>query len=465
MRVVLLGTGAADGWPNPFCRCASCQAQRASAVARTSTSALVDGTLLLDLGPDTARQAERLGVNLDGVRRVLVTHGHPDHWAPATLLWQQWSRTAGNLEVLGPAPVVAEARHWLGEQARVVLTPLQPGAVLERDDLVIRALAARHEVPCLLYDVRSRAGGRLLYGTDTGPLPEPTLAALADTRLDLLLLEETFGSQAGHGTDHLDLQTFPQVLAALRAVGALGPTSRVVAVHLGHHNPAEAELTARLGAWGAEPGRDGQVLWVGLTGDAATSAPGVPGRPHRTLVLGGARSGKSLRAEALVAAEPAVDYVATGPRPDGAGDLEWQDRVAAHRARRPPGWRTVETTDLEGLLRSPGPPLLIDCLTLWLAAVLDAAGAWQRWDDAAATAVQARVDGLREAWVATPRRVVAVSNEVGSGVVPATLSGRVFRDELGRLNAAVAAVSDHVELVVAGVPLPLRDAPTDGRQP
>jgi len=465
MRVVLLGTGAADGWPNPFCRCASCQAQRAAGVRRASTSALVDGTLLLDLGPDTARQAERLGEPLDGVRRVLVTHSHPDHWAPSALLWQQWSMTAGPVEVLGPAEVVEQARHWVGPDSPVRLTELAAGDVLERDGTTVRALAAEHEVACLLYELTTSDGARLLYGTDTGPLPAATVEALAGVRLDLLLLEQTFGALAEHGTGHLDLTTFPCTLAALRAAGAVHPATRVVAVHLSHHNPPEPELAARLAAWGAEPGRDGQVLLVGASADSQPAQERAPvGGPassaQRTLVLGGARSGKSHRAEALLAAEPRVDYVATGP--GAAIDPEWRARVALHQARRPAGWRTHETTDLEPLLRSPGPPLLVDCLTLWLAEVLERADAWQRWDAAAEAAVRTRVDGLRAAWAASPRRVVGVSNEVGSGVVPATLSGRVFRDELGRLNAAVAAASERVELVVAGLALTLRGGPAAG---
>jgi adenosylcobinamide kinase/adenosylcobinamide-phosphate guanylyltransferase len=422
-----------------------------------STSALVERTMLLDLGPDTARAAQRLGVALDAVRHVLVTHAHPDHWAPQALLWHRWAPTTRPLEVLGPADVVEEARHWVGDDSDVRLTTLRAGDVVERDGTVVRALAADHEVPCLLYDLTTADGARLLYATDTGRLPEPTLAALSGARLDLLLLELTFGTRDDHGTGHLDLHRFPRVLADLRSVGALHPASRVLAVHLGHHNPPEPELAARLAPWGAEPGQDGQHLR--LPARPGADDVGWPGdRPHRTLLLGGARSGKSQRAEAMLAAEPEVVYVATARSAEA--DEEWQARVRRHQERRPAGWRTVETVDLEPLLREPGPPLLVDCLTLWLTAVLDDAAAWDRWDGATAATVRGRVEALVAAWVATPRRVVAVSNEVGSGVVPATASGRLFRDELGRLNAALAAASDRVDLVVAGVGVPLR--PTGG---
>ena len=172
------------------------------------------------------------------------------------------------------------------------------------------------------------------------------------------------------------------------------------------------------------------------------------------LVLGGARSGKSSFAEQLLARERDVDYVACGLVPDG-DDPEWADRVAIHRARRPASWRTVETVDLPAVLGSPGPPVLLDCLTTWLAQVMDDCGSWTGAPDADAR-LAATVDAAVAAWSATPRRVVAVSNEVGSGIVPDTPSGRRFRDELGVLNARFAAASPRVWLVTAGLPQRLR---------
>ncbi|EHR59909.1 bifunctional adenosylcobinamide kinase/adenosylcobinamide-phosphate guanylyltransferase [Saccharomonospora cyanea] len=168
----------------------------------------------------------------------------------------------------------------------------------------------------------------------------------------------------------------------------------------------------------------------------------------RTLVLGGVRSGKSRHAEQLMSRYRYVVYVA-GSAPPGDADPEWAARVAAHRARRPAHWRTVETMDISGVLRSTTAPVLVDCLGTWLTRVLDEAGAWEQrsgWQHA----VDERLQDFVDAWHATTVPVVAVSNEVGSGVVPATHSGRVFRDVLGALNTAVAAGSDSVRLVVAG---------------
>lgn len=169
----------------------------------------------------------------------------------------------------------------------------------------------------------------------------------------------------------------------------------------------------------------------------------------RTLVLGGARSGKSAHAESLVGAGTAV-YAATGRR--RPGDAEWDARIAAHHALRPPAWRTVEDPNLPALLDSVDAPLLVDDLATWLTGVLDDTGGWGGRLDAA----RERCEALIAAVAARRARLVLVSAEVGLGVVPATRSGRLLRDELGALNARLAQVCDEVVLLVAGLPLRLR---------
>jgi adenosylcobinamide kinase / adenosylcobinamide-phosphate guanylyltransferase len=451
MDVVLLGTGAADGWPNAFCTCASCSSERRAGRSRGQTSALVDDVLLLDCGPTTPFAANRISRSLDGVRHILLTHAHVDHTAPAALVWRSWAHRREPLTVRGPHAAIDACRQWVGPDDPVTLQVVAAGEEFKADGYAVRALAAAHgdvvTGDCLLWDVTAPDGTRLLYATDTGPLPEETVRQLAT--YDLVLLEETFGDRLDHGTDHHDLATFPRTLAALREANRVTASTRVVAVHLGHHNPPTVELTKRLGAWGAEVHDDGTELHIG-----PVSAQTPKSAPRRMLVLGGARSGKSVYAERLLA-DRHVTYVATaGSRPD---DPEWAERVAAHRARRPASWLTLETADLVGVLRSaqPGDNLLIDCLTLWLTAVLDEADAWEHPAKAEAV-VESATRNLLAAWGVTQALVVAVSNEVGQGVVPATVSGRLFRDALGRLNAAVAAASEDVVLLVAGRPIVLR---------
>ena len=171
----------------------------------------------------------------------------------------------------------------------------------------------------------------------------------------------------------------------------------------------------------------------------------------KVLVLGGARSGKSAYAESLLTGRPDVAYFATSsPVPD---DAEWAERLAAHRARRPASWTTVETTAPSDLLR--GGAILVDSITTWVAALMDQTGVWTDDPDAAAR-LSDRCDTLVNAWTMSPGHVVAVSDEVGLGVVPESRSGRLFRDALGAVNQRLAGTADEVWFVVAGLPQRLR---------
>lgn len=398
MELTLLGTGDPEGLPRPGCPCAAC-ATALGGAARAATALLVDGVLLLDLTPGAAFAAARSGHSLGGVRQVLLSHPHD----------------GPSVEVPAGLP--------------------QPGRVPDGRELAlltghrVRAVAMDH--PGTGYEVVGPDGERLLYLPPEGA---PSGVPNGHPAYEMVLA---------------DVIGRPDGLARLRAAGAIGPTTDVVAVHLGHEVPPGAELTRRLAAAGARAVPDGTTLVVGAYED-------VPDVPRRTLVLGGARSGKSVEAERRLESFPEVLYVATGGTRNG--DSEWADRVSAHRERRPGSWSTTETCDLVPLLAESGPPLLIDCLSLWLTYAMDEVNAWDdaEWAGGGERALRKRVAELTDAVRATRRTVVAVSNEVGSGIVPATASGRRYRDELGRLNAAFAAECEHVLLVVAGQALTLR---------
>ncbi|MGW0022211.1 bifunctional adenosylcobinamide kinase/adenosylcobinamide-phosphate guanylyltransferase [Rhodococcus sp. NPDC003382] len=446
MEVVLLGTGAADGWPNPFCRCLSCLDAERRGEIRGQTAALVDDVLMLDCGPEAPRAAVRAGRTLAGVRHLLLTHSHADHLGPQVLLFRSWIEAGHELEVIGPVDALDVCRPWVGPDDPVRFVPVAAGDRLAVGEYDIRVLPARHRVfrdgDAVLYDLADARGARLLWACDTGVWPAEWFDGVRGAEYDAVFLEETFGDRSDLSDGHLGLPEFATMVDGMRGVGAITDTTDVVAVHLGHHNPVMAELGERLRRSGARAGRDGEVVHVG---------GGSRGGGHRTLVLGGVRSGKSRHAEELCSKFPSVTYVATGGVREG--DAEWAQRVALHRDRRPDTWATIETVDVADVLRSATTPLLIDCLGTWLTARLDLHGVW---DGADVAAVDADIDELLSAWQACAVPVVAVTNEVGSGVVPATASGRLFRDLLGRLNTRVAEVSDAVTLVVAGIPVSLR---------
>lgn len=166
--------------------------------------------------------------------------------------------------------------------------------------------------------------------------------------------------------------------------------------------------------------------------------------PNLTLVLGGARSGKSRYAEGLIAAlSPPWIYVATAePR-----DEEMRARIAGHRARRGPSWQTVEAPRelAEAVALAQPAPVLVDCLTLWLSNLM-----------LASVDIDAAIVQLERSLEATATPVVLVSNEVGSGIVPEHPLGREFRDLQGALNQRMAARADRVVLMVAGLPLAVK---------
>ncbi|GAB4236084.1 MAG: bifunctional adenosylcobinamide kinase/adenosylcobinamide-phosphate guanylyltransferase [Methyloligellaceae bacterium] len=167
---------------------------------------------------------------------------------------------------------------------------------------------------------------------------------------------------------------------------------------------------------------------------------------HLTLVLGGARSGKSRYAESLAANHAGPRrYIATAR----ADDDEMAARIETHRARRGEDWETIEApADLPGAVARAGVAgsfVLVDCLTLWLSNLI-----------LADKDIGAETQRLIAALEGAAGRTVLVSNEVGLGIVPQTRLGRLFRDEAGLLNQRIAQIADEVILIAAGLPLTLK---------
>ncbi len=412
---------------------------------RAPSSALIDDVVLVDSGPTAAHAVGAAGRSLAGIEHVLVTHGHPDHLDPAFLLSRSWARTDHVLHVWAPPLALASCRHWLGPGAPVELHEIAPGDVLTletaRGDYLVRVLAAAHAsgdgdeiaLEAVLFDIADPHDARLLYATDTGPLPAATIDQI-EAGLDLVLIDETFGDTTDHGTGHLDLETLPDVVLALRRRGAITGSTVLVATHLSHHNPPTTQLRQRLAPLGVLVRDDLDVI--------DTSLPG--GRePVRHLVLGGARSGKSSLAERLADGAASVTYVATGGTRDE--DLEWTRRVAEHRARRPTAWATIESIDLvrgdrRGRPRPAGSHRLPGAVAHPPARRGRRVVAHRRRQRQSRCGRSWRC-GSRSCPRPSPRRggdVILVSNEVGMGVVPATGSGRLFRDLLGIVNASIA---------------------------
>jgi adenosylcobinamide kinase / adenosylcobinamide-phosphate guanylyltransferase len=443
VKVLISGTAGADGWPLPDCGCASC-ARLTPGHRRPTMIVLPDSVRFPPTGP--LPSGYRITTDADG-----LTITTPD---------------GDRLLYAAPLPTPSPGRHGEQQAGPWSSTPMD----IRQESLdqgVPKQGAPDPEIP------------------DRKPLDQgspdreaPDQKALGQEAPDQEAPDEEAPDRKAPGQEALDLVLMdvlnqPERLGDLRRRGLIGKRTQVVAVDIDHRVPAEAELARRAALWGVRAVPDGTVI------DTREPAPSLPPPPRRTLLLGGTRSGKSAEAELRLAAEPEVLYVATGP--SGGDDPEWRRRVDAHRSRRPAHWGTVETTDLAGLLRTATAPMLIDGLGTWVAAIFDECDAWSDGDSTygekdekdgdngdgenraggngsvrdARDAVTARCDELVEAWRQTRARVVAVSDEVGLGVVPATSSGRMFRDALGRLNQRLALESEDVTLVVSGRLLPL----------
>ena len=433
MRVLVEGSGGVAGWPQPGCRCASCLRAELDGSIRARSTIVIDGVVRLGVGG-----AENIGGRDTGSGAGNEGAGNGG----------AGNRGTGN----GGAGAASEGTGNEGMGAGTA----SGGAGAYR----IQELAdARNQGKPGGWEVTGPDGGRLLYPARPGAVPEPAEGA------------------AAYDIAFLDLLGEPAQLGLLRARGLITADTVTVVAFADHRVSAEEELRRRCGFWRAELTGDGEAV---TTARSIEKGFTTERRPWRVLVLGGARSGKSERAELRLAGEPNVTYVATGSAgttrsgetaepggPKGSvgtagtagvagrgGDLEWAVRVAAHRARRPAWWRTAETTDLAGVLAGTRGALLIDGIGTWLAAAMDECGAWDGSADSAAR-LAARIAGLVGAWRQTRAYVVAVSDETGLGVVPVTPAGRRFRDELGRLNQVLAAESEEAELVVAGRIVPL----------
>jgi adenosylcobinamide kinase/adenosylcobinamide-phosphate guanylyltransferase len=177
-----------------------------------------------------------------------------------------------------------------------------------------------------------------------------------------------------------------------------------------------------------------------------------------TLIIGGARSGKSTLAQEMARAGGGdVLFVATAE----AGDDEMTRRIEAHRRSRPPGWQTLEVTDDIGgcIGREIGGAgtVIIDCITLLVSNVFGRHG-WSTDEEEMEEAVDAEINGLINCIDRTPARFIIVTNEVGLGIIPGDRASRLYRDLLGRANRMLAGRVDEVLLMVAGISMTVKGA-------
>ncbi len=273
MKVLLLGTAAAEGYPGLFCECARCRNARTAGGKnlRLRAAARVNEDLLIDLGPDLLAATHLHKISLAGVRAALITHFHEDHWWTPNLLYRHaWFRENDlpTLHLYG-GPRLEEEMGALCDWHRIspedlalrlhVVEELQK---FSAGPYVVQALPAAHapSTEPRIYAI-ARVDKRLLYATDTGPFPEPTWEALAGFQAHLVVMELTMGNQTSEG--HMGWADFLAARQRMSKESVISPEAKIIAHHFSHHHtPLHEELEAELAVQGVLAGYDGMEVQV-----------------------------------------------------------------------------------------------------------------------------------------------------------------------------------------------------------
>lgn len=270
MKILLLGTSSAEGWPGLFCRCPACAKARAlgGKNIRTRSSALIDGVLKIDFPPDTLHQLIRCNLDLLSLEALLITHGHDDHFAPAELQYRGIHFVPEPLEdrlpVYGPVDVMQTIQRTRELQdAPLELHCMEPFEAMDVAGYTVTPVLAQHDPArlCFNYLIADRSGKTLLYATDTGWYHQPTWRYLLSTRLDGIVVECTKGPHEGGYPAHLSIPDVVRMREKLIAGGALRADAPVVTTHMSHLGGLlHDEMEAALQPHGIQVGYDGMTF-------------------------------------------------------------------------------------------------------------------------------------------------------------------------------------------------------------
>ncbi|MCL5946413.1 MAG: MBL fold metallo-hydrolase [Chloroflexi bacterium] len=274
MELLFLGTAAAEGYPALFCSCHHCDAARVSGGPdlRRRTAALIDGELLIDVGPDLLGVAHTFNLHLDRIAWVVQTHAHADHLLESTFTFRRAGFTAtepAHWQLCGSSKTIEQIEHALhgdGAPERVTLRAVQPFEMFQLGPYTVTGLRARHDmrIEPLFYAIE-RDGRALLWANDSGPWFEETWQALGQlkqrgVRFNVVVIEATMGTLPSPESPggHMTFEECGWHHEELGRRGLLAPGARHFAHHFSHHAcPLHEEITALLSPYRVQPAYDG----------------------------------------------------------------------------------------------------------------------------------------------------------------------------------------------------------------
>lgn len=267
MRIHIMGSGAAEGWPAVFCRCDACKRARAAGgkSVRTRSGALIDGVYKFDWNSDTYLQALRDSIDLSEVRHLIYTHTHGDHYYTGDFPYMRppFAHGSDRIDVWGDHWAIDGVRQkvsWFPEDA---LHAMEAFHVYELDDAKLTPLTAAHypERGCFNY-IFERGGKTLFYGQDSGWFPDEHWEAQRAHRFDVVILDCTSGPKSG-GAHHGDFDTVLKVKERMLAEGTASENTLFIANHFSHNGGAlHDEITEYFQPHGVLVSYDGMVVEV-----------------------------------------------------------------------------------------------------------------------------------------------------------------------------------------------------------
>lgn len=270
MRLKILGTAAAEGWPAIFCNCETCNRARAAGGKnfRTRASVQIDDIFKIDLPPDTHYHQYHYGLKLSELKHLFITHSHSDHFAPEEIMYlgSPFAHNLANppVKIYANDAALGALKDVGAAKLPVELIPAEPFKPIRADHLTFTPIKAAHKPTeeALNYVIQSDTG-TVLYASDTGLYEQPTMDHLAQYKFDLLIVECTQGNLGRPSTLHMSFDGVVELRNRLEAIGTLKPETRTVITHFSHNAlTLHDELEAIANPEGIEVAYDGIELEV-----------------------------------------------------------------------------------------------------------------------------------------------------------------------------------------------------------